>query len=141
MSVTRRWVPSVVWGTLILIATSVPGAALPTVRVFPGFDKIVHASLYGVLGALLVRALSSREPHTREGRALGARTAGARTAGARTVGLALGAIALMAAADECHQLWIPGRSADALDWVADVAGATIGVSLSYMALPRRERRT
>ncbi len=136
MRVTRRWAPSVVWGTLILIATSVPGAALPTVRVFPGFDKIVHASMYGVLGALVVRAMAWREQRTREGRTLGARRLGA-----RTLGLSLGAIALLAAADEWHQRWIPGRSADALDFVADVAGATIGVSLSYMALPRRERRT
>jgi VanZ family protein len=36
----------------------------------------------------------------------------------------IGAIAL---ADELHQLSLPGRNADVIDWVADVAGAAVAL--------------
>ncbi len=38
-------------------------------------------------------------------------------------------------------MWIPGRSADVRDWMADAAGAAVGLTFSYMARSRRERRT
>ena len=121
MRVVRRWTPVALWGAMILAATSIPGAALPEGPRIPGLDKVVHGALYGVLGFLVARAV------VKEGRG-----------GWLLAGLA---VATVAAADEWHQQWIPGRSADALDWVADVAGATLGASLSRTALVRRETRT
>lgn len=121
MSDTRRWAPSVLWAGAILIATSIPGSALPSISPFAGADKVVHFAMYGILGALLGRALA--------------------TGSVRFALLPLAAIALMAAGDEWHQQWIPGRSADVHDWMADVAGATVGLTYTYMARPRRERRT
>lgn len=121
MSETRRWAPSAVWVACILFLTSVPARTLPTVSPFAGADKVVHASMYGILGVLVGRAMLQR--------------------GAMRIVMPLAAIALLAAGDEWHQLWIPGRSADVLDWTADVAGAALGLTYSYMARPRRERRT
>jgi VanZ family protein len=73
-------------------------------------DKQAHALAYGVLAALLCRAL-----------------AGGRLARV-TVGRALAA-ALLATAygatDEWHQSFVPGRQSDAADLWADAVGAAI----------------
>lgn len=114
------------WGAIILVATSLPGSALPSAPAIPGVDKVVHGGMYGVLGALVARGMTVRGRVARWG--WGWVVAGVVVAG-------------FAAADEWHQQWIPGRGADALDWVADVAGATLGASLSRTALLRRETRT
>lgn len=121
MSAVRRWSPAIVWGGMILVATSLPGSALPSTPVVPGADKLVHATLYGVLGWLVARAVEGRGQSAWAMVAIG--------------------VATFAAADEWHQQWIPGRSADAFDWVADVAGAMAGASLLRSAHGRRETRT
>jgi VanZ family protein len=121
MNEPRRWAPSVAWAAGILIVTSLPGSALPPFAPLAGADKVVHAAMYAALGVLVARAIAQ------EGR--------------RIFVVPLAVIALLAALDEWHQLWIPGRSADARDWMADVAGAAAGLTFSYMALSRRERRT
>lgn len=84
-------------------------------------DKVVHGTMYGVLGFLVGNALLR----------------------ARVVVWVLAGVllAVMAAGDEWHQEWIPGRSAETLDWVADVAGATVGLTLSRAAQARRETRS
>lgn len=121
MSETRRWAPSVLWAGGILVATSIPGSALPPISPFAGADKVVHFAMYGVLAALVGRAVAID--------------------GGRNLWFPLALIALMAAGDEWHQQWVPGRSADVHDWMADMAGAIVGFTYTYMARPRRERRT
>jgi VanZ family protein len=38
--------------------------------------------------------------------------------------------------DEIHQIFIPNRSAELLDWIADILGATSGGLLAYFFLKR-----
>lgn len=146
MSAVRRWTPTLLWGATILLATSIPGRAIPTAPAIPGLDKVVHLGLYAMLGWLVMSAMS-RAPavpgsamHTPETGALEARSLGAPLR-------AIGAIALFAALDEWHQQFIPGRGADPLDWAADVTGALLGLALgsfrnrTIMAHARRETRT
>lgn len=121
MMARRRCTASVLWAVVILGITSVPGTAIPAGPEIPGLDKVVHATMYGVLGYLVGGALAGE-------------------AGLAWV-VAMAMIAAMAAGDEWHQEWIPGRSADVFDWVADVAGATAGLSLSRAAQARRESRS
>ena len=40
------------------------------------------------------------------------------------------------ALDELHQLLVPGRSAETLDWVADASGTFIGVLIVYFLINR-----
>jgi VanZ family protein len=42
--------------------------------------------------------------------------------------------ALLGAVDEFHQQWIPGRSMEFFDWVADFAGGTAGGFCSAVAV-------
>ena len=99
---------------LTLTLTSIPNPEFgPT---FPGADKIAHFGFYGVAGFLFV--LWRRETGK-----------GAATA---VVWAAIFA-ALLGAVDEYHQQWIPGRSMDLLDWVADFSGGTAGGFCSAVA--------
>lgn len=90
------------WAALLFGLSSLPAGSTPTSPFsFPGDDKVVHAALYAVLGALLRVALGRTGP----------------------------AIALAAAygvTDEVHQAFVPGRDADVFDWIADVVGAVVG---------------
>jgi VanZ family protein len=118
--IARRWLPPTLWAVFTLVLTSIPGADLPEVPV-GGFDKSVHLALYGTLGFLSVRAAA----HAR-----------------RPVGAAvrvLVAVALFAALDELHQRFIPGRSMELFDWVADTLGAAAGGTLALVAARRGER--
>lgn len=100
-----RWLPASAWAALILAVSSIPGRDL---TIPPGSDKFGHLGEYGVLGVLAAFALG-------------------RGASMRARAASWGAVALFAALDELHQVLIPGRSADPLDWLADVAGATLGM--------------
>jgi VanZ family protein len=117
----RRWLPPLVWAACILVTTSIPGAHLPRVDV-PGLDKAVHLGLYGVLGWLAARAVWTRG------------------GGARDAAFAFVAIAVFGALDEWHQQFIPGRSMEFLDWVADSTGALAGVAVAALTR-RREARS
>ena len=121
--IPRRWVPAALWAALILVATSIPGGNVPEGPA--GMDKFVHFAFYGVLGMLAARA------RLQEVRAplLPAMTR------------LLLAVAGFAILDEAHQHFIPGRSADARDALADVAGAAIAIALTAAALSRREPTT
>lgn len=115
----RRWLPPIAWAAVILTLTSIPAPDFAPVGAFafPGADKLVHAALYGVLGALLARAIGAAPSP-------------------RTLGRVLFGVLLFAVADEWHQRFIPGRSADALDVVADLAGAAVGFAAAARLLRR-----
>jgi len=75
-----------------------------------GVDKYLHALLYAGLSTLLVRALAGGW-HRR-----------------LTVGTVIAAIVMAAAygvSDEFHQSFVPMRSVDAMDVVADSVGAAL----------------
>ena len=102
------------WVALTLTLTSIPNPGFNPI--FPGADKILHFGFYGVAGFLFV--LWRRE--TGKGAAV-------------AVVWAAIFVALLGAVDEAHQQWIPGRSMDLLDWMADFAGGTAGGFCSAVA--------
>jgi len=76
------------------------------------WDKALHAIEYGALGLLVYRALAGEG--VRQGRA---------------VLIAIVLASAYAASDEWHQSFVPLRSADVLDWVADTIGSTCGAAI------------
>jgi len=114
---SRRWLPPTLWAALILILTSIPGSHIPVLP-FRNFDKVVHLTIYGVLGWLTARAWLNGSRAT------------------ALAFLAIGAISFFGAMDEWHQQFIPQRSMDFLDWAADTTGATLGIILALTTTRR-----
>jgi VanZ family protein len=77
-------------------------------------DKVVHLAAYGVLGALVLNALA-------DGVLAGYTVPRAVLAIAITV--------LYGVGDELHQSFVPGRTPDALDVLADAAGAALAAAV------------
>lgn len=83
-------------------------------------DKVVHAGLYGVLAGLWAWALQAvRRPW-------------------RLAGLAWTLATIFGALDEVHQGFVPGRSRDPMDLLADATGAALAVlTLAFVAQLRQ----
>lgn len=115
--------PIVYYGAIVIQSSFVfqtPDTHIPYV------DKLAHFVIYGVLGLLIARAVirsASRQP-----------------AALLTVALATAAVGCLGALDEVHQYFVPGRSADVFDGLADVVGAVVGSSCFALG-SRRGRRS
>ncbi len=99
------------WLGLTFVLTSIPNMTLDVP--VPGIDKLAHLVFYGVSGFFF---------------ALWRRASGASVG--RAVVLAVLFAVVAGCLDEVHQYWIPGRSADPADWLADTAGGGCGALLS-----------
>jgi VanZ family protein len=110
------WMPVFLYCTVIYIQSSYPSMAhLPDV---PFGDKYLHIIGYALLGFLFFRAFRSSRP------------------GSRRVVLSLLSVAATTAygiSDEIHQYFVPSRSADVFDVLADMIGGCLGV-LAYFLL-------
>jgi VanZ family protein len=104
-----RWLPPLFWAGVILLATSVPTDLVP--KQLSAFDKAVHFGMYFVLAVLLTRYVLA-------GRVV-----------LRAAIVSVVSATVFGAADEWHQRFIPGRSTEFADWVADTAGALAGVAV------------
>ena len=85
-------------------------------------SSIAHFCEYTVFGALLANALRCHMP-------LG-----------RACVLAIVCGSLYGVTDEFHQLFVPGRMCDPLDWLVDTAGSGLGSGLAWLALGHRAPR-
>jgi len=111
------FLPAVVYAGIIfaLSAQSNPLQFLPPELLLQ--DKLLHTIEYAALGALLVAAL---------------RLTGLSWAPALVLAVVLAS--LYGATDEFHQSFVPGRTADVLDWVADTLGAALGALTATVAI-------
>jgi VanZ family protein len=97
------------------ILTHLPGGNLPNLgwtRFIPNSDKFVHAGLYFFLAAFLANCLRFRLKSNRV-----------------VAGLTMTILAMYAAFDEWSQRFSPNRGPDFYDFVADMIGAWLGVSI------------
>lgn len=84
-------------------------------------SSIAHFCVYTVFGALLANALRCHMPLR------------------RACLVAIACASLYGVSDEFHQLFVPGRMCDPVDWMVDTAGATLGSGIFY-AVQRKRRR-
>lgn len=117
-----HWIPPLIWATILFALSSGPGPEIPIdVR---HIDKLEHAGAYAVLGGLVSRALAIGVP--------------ALVPGNRVVVAGLAATAY-GVSDEIHQSFVPRRSPDVLDVVADGTGGFLG-ALAHTLWRRRRRK-
>jgi VanZ family protein len=103
----------------MLALTSWPSPPpVPVVSDIPSFDKLIHLTLYAVEAWWLYRSVKW--------------PGGARFSAVRALAI-VGAMAVWGVADEAHQTWIPRRSMQGEDVLADVAGAAVGSVLASWA--------
>jgi VanZ family protein len=115
------WTPAVAWAGVIFALSSQPVLPSP-----PGMsDKLAHAITYGILGAACL---------------LGLVAADWRRIAGRTSVLAVLVAVLYGISDEFHQAFVPGRTPDALDLLADAAGAALAVGVLWVSAILLRRR-
>ena len=107
----RVWGPA--WATMVLIFVL---SSISGLGPIPGGvdDGVAHALQYAVLAALLLRGLA------------GARWRGVRV---RAAALAVLLATLYGVIDEAHQWFVPGRTAEVTDLVADALGAAVAAGV------------
>jgi VanZ family protein len=108
------WGPAAAWAAFLFYLSSRSSVGIPLPH---GLDKAAHLFAYLVLGAFLAHAAARIRFSP---------------AFAVLIGWAYGVF------DEIHQSFVPGRNADALDWVADAVGVVLGVVLYFAVLRYRE---
>jgi VanZ family protein len=105
--VAGAWLPAVAWAAVIYWFSSLSTLPVPQLD---GLDKVEHFTAYGLLAYLSARGCAaSRLPPA--------------------WGLVLAC--LYGVSDELHQAFVPGRSADVFDWMADAAGAAAALYLYH----------
>jgi len=111
------YVPLILYWILLLIATSLPSKDLPSIGVY---DKFEHFGAFFGLSVLLSLTFmyQNKYPLLKKYFWLSAFLF----------------ICFYGFLDEIHQLFIPGRECDILDWTADAIGAFIGVMLVLLLL-------
>jgi len=100
------WLPPLGYALFIFGLSSIESASLPSLRFALG-DKLIHLGEYGLFGFLFARLfvqLGLRHPY---------------------LWAALIA-SFYGATDEIHQFYVPGRTMEVYDWMADTLGGLLG---------------
>lgn len=113
--------PAIAYAGLIFYLSSLPNP-LPVLTHRIG-DKVLHLVEYAAFAVVVTWGLS----HVGLGYGRAARWAAL-----------LGS--LYGATDEFHQRFVPHRSADVADWIADSTGAALGALLAWLILRRWKAR-
>lgn len=103
------WFPVLIYCVIIFIVSSMRHPPIPYVDIL-NFDKYLHMIEYGILSYLIIRALIGSE---------------VKLSHAKLIILAVIFATLYGVSDEIHQIFVPGRSANILDVLADFTGASI----------------
>lgn len=106
----HKW-PAILFAVLIFIFSSLPGDKLPEIRFGLG-DKFIHVIEFGLFGIFLYHAFRFSSPISKPYFAT----------------LCVGIV--YALLDEIHQLFVPGRSCEIWDFIADLVGIIIFAGLS-----------
>jgi VanZ family protein len=108
-----HYFPALIWGLVILCFTSLPYLNPPPLG-FTWQDKVEHFGAYAIFGAAIIYGNIRTDKRY----------------------LLLGAVLFVSVfglLDEVHQHWIPGRSTDPYDWIADTLGALAGASILLLS--------
>lgn len=111
--------PVWLWAMFILILTSYPKLKAPDVG-FDAQDKLYHFLVYFIFGVLLMRGFTMSDEERLQSALVKSASWG--------ISFAL--------FDELHQMFIPGRSADIYDAMADISGIVVSLILFFIVYKR-----
>ena len=107
---------AIAWAGLIFYLSSQPGIDAP--MLFPGQDKLFHLIVFAILGFFMMRAMKITGTGYRRSQ----------------VWLVELLVTLYGNSDEFHQYFVPGRSTESLDALADGIGGILGAwAMFYVA--------
>ena len=118
----RYQLPAILWAIVIFVGSSLPASKLPRI-LFRINDKLIHASIFLVLGFFVYRAFELR---MRRG-----------SFSWRRAILTVVAVAAYGVLDELHQALVPGRTPDVWDAAADAVGGICSALVIYVLYRRR----
>ncbi len=118
----RAYAPAVLWAIAIFCASSIPSDAMPSSIIFSQ-DKLLHGGVYAVLGFLAYRGIRRR----------------GMTAWRAAAWITFGICVLYGASDEFHQHFVPGRSMDIFDLLADGVGVASAIGVARVLEVRAAR--
>ena len=108
--------PAIAWAAAIFIQSSMSNIDTPDLG-FDLQDKLLHAIEYAVFGFLIRRALVFQKDKFLQEHA-------------NWLTILIGSI--YAISDEFHQFYVPGRSSDIGDAIADVVGITLVIFIYFI---------
>jgi VanZ family protein len=115
--------PAVLWAAAIFIESTIPGKKIPHLP--PGSDKIIHATLFFIFCWFAHRALKFQNIEWLSRISLF---------------IALVGTAIYGFSDEYHQIFVPGRTPDVYDLIADITGASIYLMIIFFIDRKRRSR-
>ena len=119
----RYQFPAIGWALMIFIVSSVPAKYIPSYKIFH-YDKLFHISLFLIFGVLVYYAL---EPYSHKNSFSWAR-----------ILFSISVVILYGVLDEIHQGYVPGRTIDMWDAIADTIGGVLAGLIVYLRyIPRR----
>ena len=95
--------------------------SLPTPALFPGQDKLFHGIFFGILGSFYLGSM----PRNHAGYTF------------MQAGIATMLVGFYGITDEIHQYFVPGRTTELLDIIADTMGGLV-VTMTIMRFSRRK---
>jgi len=107
MKVAQYWLPSIIWAGFIFYLSS---RQIGGISLFPWADKVAHIGIYIVLGFFVCNAFK-KTSNMQKG---------------KVVILSFLVVVLYGLSDEFHQMFVPTRSAEVADLLADAVGGLIG---------------
>jgi len=110
----------VVYWIILFVGTSIPAQSVPSLGI--GGDKVAHFFAYLILSVLLYLTFIFQEKLSFTQR--------------NAIILTLAIAICYGVLDELHQMLVPGRSAELLDWIADAIGAACGVLITSFLLKK-----
>lgn len=114
----NRIFPAIIWSIIILLATLTPGEQLPKTPDVIGFDKLIHVGLFLILTFLWNR-VGNKEKYLEIVKKK-----------IITNYLVFGIV--FAILVEYLQIYVPNRSFDYWDMIANLSGGTIGTICFYI---------
>jgi VanZ family protein len=105
------------WAIFIFVASAIPSRYLPTMKIFR-YDKLIHIGLFLVLGLFVYRAINSIVQKYFFNWSIAFTS--------------LSIVILYGVLDEMHQGFVPGRSVDIWDAIADTIGGISAMIIVYL---------